>query len=138
MAFFASINSRAGMLTGRPLWDAFKKLAANFGLLEPGTTDSGAADYALVLANMYKTVTRSRATAQTLTVPTNATVPFPIGTQIPAIQTGAGALTIQAAGGVTLQQLAAKTLVVAGQHGRVVLTKIAANTWNVSGDLTAA
>lgn len=136
MPLFGSIRNMAGFNAGGGLAAVLKVIANNFGLLEPSVTDSGAADYVLALND--RIVTRSRATAQTLTVPLNATVAIPIGTQVHGIQTGAGALTVQAAGGVTINRRAFFTAVAAGQFSAFTLRKVAANVWNLSGDLTAA
>ena len=50
--------------------------------------------YTLVLSDEGKLVTLTSATAVTLTIPTNASVAFPIGTQIDLSQDGAGAVTV--------------------------------------------
>lgn len=136
MPLFNEIPSTAGKYSGKGLITAFKIIAANFGLINPVTQDSGAADY--ILEQNKTLVTRSRATAQTVTIPLNATLPIPIGTRYDVIVADAGVLTVQGAtGAVTLTKLAAKTLT-AAQGARVVLIKIGTNAWHVSGDLTAA
>jgi len=134
MGLFARIAAGAGWNSGRAMRDALAKADANFQLLEPGIKDSAAADYVPVLTD--RLITRSRATAQTLTLPTNVAVAFPIGTVLVVIQTGAGALTLVAPAGGAINKLAAKTLVVGGQYSRVTLTKMSANGWNANGDLT--
>lgn len=136
MGIFARIAAGAGWDSGRRTRDALAKADANFQLLEPSVKASAAANYVPVQGD--KVISRTNAGAQTVTVPANATTAFPVGTQILVEQSSAGALTIAAAGGVTLNKLASKTLVAAGQFAMVRLTKIAANVWNVSGDLTAA
>jgi hypothetical protein len=52
--------------------------------------------YTFVLADNGKLVTASNASAQTYSIPTNASVAYPIGTQINIIQIGAGQVTINA------------------------------------------
>lgn len=139
MALFADHDSGAGYHPGRRLANVLKTIAANLAKLEPsaGVKSSAAANYSLVLADRYVRGTKADA-AQTVTVPTNATVAFEIGTVIRVEATTAQVLTIAAAGGVTIRQLAAKTLAIAGQYGVATLVKVAANEWTVSGDLAAA
>lgn len=136
MAFFGALNTGP---TGAWFGNIARNLAAiaaNFALIEPGVVDDGNADHVLALTDVGKTVLRSRATAQTQTLPSNATAAIPIGAAIPVIQTGAGALTFQAGAGATVTKLAAKSLVASAQHARVTATKISTNGWHIGGDLT--
>ena len=57
--------------------------------------------YTLALADAYKTVSFDNASAQTITIPTNAVIPFPIGTRIELQRRGAGLPSLSYAG-VTL------------------------------------
>jgi len=68
------------------------------------------------------------ASAATITIPTNATVAFPIGTLIEVLQAGAGAVTVAAASGVTLNP--GNTSITA-QWKSVFLRKRATDTWVV-------
>lgn len=130
---FASLALRAGSDAGPAMIRAMRTIAANFALLEPaaGVVSSAAADYVPQIGN--KTITRTNAAAQTVTVPTNATVAHDIGTKIDVIAAGAGALTIVAAAGVTINHL--RTLAVAN-GGTARLIKVSANVWNLTGDNT--
>ena len=94
-----------------------------------------AASYTLVLLDDGKVVEVSFATANALTVPLNATVAFPIGTQITVIQTGAGQTTITATAGVTIN--ATPGLKLRAQWSAATLIKRATNTWVAIGDLAA-
>jgi len=76
-----------------------------------------------------------KATAQTVTIPTNATVAYPIGTSIDILQTGAGQVTIAGASGVTVN--ATPGLKLRTQWSSATLFKRATDTWVVMGDLTA-
>ncbi len=91
------------------------------------------ASYTLVLSDDGKLIDMNSATAQTLTVPVNASVAFPVGTQILVRQKGAGQVTIAGAAGVTLVAAdnALKTRV---QHSTAGLIKVATDTWVVFGD----
>ena len=100
------------------------------------TTNRQTASYTLVLADANKLVEMNVATANTLTVPTNATVAFPIGTQILIAQYGAGAATITAASGVTLRSESAK-LKTNGQYAGATIVKIATDEWYAFGNLIA-
>lgn len=139
MAFFADHDSGAGYHPGRRLANVLKTIAANFAKLEPsaGVKSSAAANYALVLTDRHVRATKADG-AQTITVPTNATVAFEVGTRVRIEATTAQVVTIAAAGGVTIRKLATKGLTVVGQYGVVTLEKVAANEWIASGDLGAA
>ena len=76
-----------------------------------------------------------KATAQTVTIPTNASVAYPVGTSIDILQTGAGQVTIAGAGGVTVNSTPGLKL--RTQWSSATLFKRAENTWVVFGDLTA-
>jgi hypothetical protein len=72
--------------------------------------------------------------ANTFTIPTNATAPFAIGTELDVIQGGAGQITFAGAGGVTLDARGG-LLHSNGQWSRVRLYKRATDEWILSGDL---
>lgn len=82
-------------------------------------------NYTLALFDQDGRVEMNLAGANTLTVPTNATVAFPIGTEVRIVQIGAGATTISGAGGVTVDNAG----VVGGQWKSVMLYKRATNEW---------
>ena len=75
------------------------------------------------------------ASALTLTIPTDSTLNFPIGTSIDILQTSTGQVTIAGAGGVTVN--ATPGLKLRTTWSSCTLFKRAANTWVVYGDLTA-
>ena len=77
----------------------------------------------------------NKATATTLTIPTNATIAWPIGTSIDILQTGAGQVTIAGAAGVTVN--ATPGLKLRTQWSSASLLKRATDSWVVVGDLTA-
>ena len=60
------------------------------------------ASYTGVLTDAGKTVTMTNASANTFTVPANASVAYPTGTRINILNLGAGACTVTAIGGVTI------------------------------------
>ena len=77
----------------------------------------------------------AKATATTITIPTDATLNFPVGTSIDILQTSTGQVTIAGAGGVTVN--ATPGLKLRTTWSSATLFKRAANTWVVYGDLTA-
>ena len=92
------------------------------------------ASYTLVLADDAKLIGLDSASAITLTVPTNASVPFPLGTQILVRQIGAGRVTISPASGVTLATALSENKTRA-QGSVAGLIKVGTNVWSVFGDL---
>jgi hypothetical protein len=91
--------------------------------------------YTLALTDSGKLVTLNNASAVTLTVPTNATVAFPVGTQIDLAQLGAGQVTVAAAAGVTINSTPG--LKISARYGGARLVKLATDTWLLTGDLSA-
>ena len=77
----------------------------------------------------------NKSSATTLTIPTNASVAFPVGTSIDILQTGTGQVTIAGAGGVTVN--ATPGLKLRTQWSSATLFKRATDTWVVYGDLLA-
>jgi hypothetical protein len=77
----------------------------------------------------------AKATATTITIPTDATLNFPIGTSLDILQTSTGQVTIAGAAGVTVN--ATPGLKLRTTWSSATLFKRAANTWVVYGDLTA-
>ena len=92
--------------------------------------------YTPVLTDAGKVVTLTNGSAITVTVPTNASVAFPIGTQITFAQTGAGQVTFAGAVGVTVYS-ADSFLNLRTQYSSGTLIKTATNTWLLIGDIAA-
>jgi predicted TIM-barrel enzyme len=92
--------------------------------------------YTAVLTDDGKLVTMSNASANTITIPPNSGVAFGIGTQINIAQLGAGATTIVAGSGVTLNSAGAK-LKLDAQYAVATCVKTDTNTWFVVGNLKA-
>jgi hypothetical protein len=92
--------------------------------------------YTLALTDVAKVVSLSNASAITLTVPTNASVAFPVGTQILLYQGGAGQVTVAGDSGVDVRSEGAKLKIV-GQYGVAGLLKLATNEWVAFGNLEA-
>jgi len=86
------------------------------------------ASYVLVLSDKYKLVEMNVATSNTLTVPANSSVAFPIGSIISVTQYGVGVTTIVAGGGVTIRS-SAGVLTSPQQYAPMVLQKIDTDEW---------
>ena len=84
-------------------------------------------------------ITASNASAQTYSIPTNASVAFPIGCQINIIQIGAGQVTINAVTPATTTVLStgatAASPKLRAQYSSATLVKVATDTWYVIGDI---
>ena len=97
--------------------------------------DKKATSYTLVLGDAYELIEMEVSTANTLTIPTNASVPFPLGTQILVSQLGTGQTTITPAVGVTIRSSGGKTKT-AAQYSMCTLIKRGTNEWYLAGDIT--
>lgn len=123
--------STAQTLTNKTLTAPVINLALN---AQTGTT------YTFVAGDNGKLVTASNASAQTYSIPTNATTAFPIGTQINIIQIGAGQVTIQAAssGTTTVSSTGATATApkLRAQYSAATLIKASTDLWYVTGDIS--
>jgi hypothetical protein len=85
-------------------------------------------------------ITASNASAQTYSIPTNASVAFPIGCQINIIAIGTGQVTIQAVTSGTTTVLSTGATVAApklrAQYSSATLIKVGTDTWYVIGDIS--
>ena len=137
-----TLSTTSSTTDARISWDTTnKKLQVGNGTISLDfassnvITNAQVASYTLVLADKDKLVEVSNASANTLTVPLNSSVAFPVGTQITILQTGAGQTTITATGGVTIN--ATPGLKLRAQWSSVTLIKRATDTWVALGDLQA-
>lgn len=131
------LKGAAGWGAGRALQAALVKVAQNMGFLKPMVRSSAAANYTLALDDRHVRATKADG-AQTVTVPTNATVAFDIGTRIRIEAATAQTVTIAPVSGtVTIRKLATKSLAIVGQYGVVTLEKVAVNEWVATGDFAA-
>lgn len=101
--------------------------------------DAETASYTAVLANNGQVVTMDNASANTFSIPTNASVAFAIGTQINVLQIGAGQTTIQAVtSGTTTIQSTAETAAapkIRARYGMATCVKAGTDLWYVIGDI---
>jgi len=100
------------------------------------TISQKTASYTLsALTERDSMIEMNSASATTLTVPTNATVAYPVGTSIDLLRVGAGAVDVAAAAGVTIN--ATPGLKLRAQWSSATLIKRATDTWVLVGDLSA-
>ena len=120
----------AQTLTNKTLTDPKINLAFD---PQTGTT------YTTVLNDNGQVVTMNNASANTLSIPTNASVAYPVGTQINVLQIGAGQTTIQAvtSGTTTILSTAATAAApkIRARYGMATCIKAATDTWYVVGDI---
>ena len=105
------------------------------GLVAYTINEQTGTSYTPVLTDQYQVlITRSNASASTLTIPLNSSVAFAIGTVITVLNKGAGVVTISGAGGVTVTSggatSASPTL---AQYKSCALIKLATDSWYVVG-----
>jgi len=102
--------------------------------------DAETASYTAVLANDGQVVTMDNASPNTFSIPTNASVAFPIGTQINVLQIGAGQTTIQAVTSGTTSILSTGATAAApkirARYGAATCIKAATDLWYVIGDIS--
>ena len=95
--------------------------------------------YTPVLGDAVVFITLSNASAISVTIPTNAVVAYPVGTQLNFIQLGAGQVTISAvtSGTTTIQSAAATSTSpkLRTQYSSASAIKIATDVWCVVGDI---
>lgn len=100
--------------------------------------------YTLVLADASALISMNNAAANTLTIPPNTAVAFPYPgdggfdgcTQVIIRQAGAGQTLIAPGSGVTLHSRGG-VFHLAGQYAYAMLTQIALDIWELSGDIVA-
>jgi hypothetical protein len=101
------------------------------------TINQQTSSYTAALGDAAKLVEILNSSATTFSIPTDASVNFPIGTQISILQTGTGQVTIAAVTSETTTVNATPGLKLRAQWSAATLIKRAANLWVVTGDLSA-
>jgi hypothetical protein len=113
------------------------KLLAGSVLEAPISTNAQAGtSYVIGLSDAGKLIEMNSASANTIIIPTNASVAFPVGTKIDFIQTGAGATSASPTSGVTLNSDTNKRTINA-QWAAATLIKRGTDTWALIGALKA-
>jgi hypothetical protein len=126
------------MATGFPASTGDVLTAPMFNELVQFTINSqSGTTYTLAASDQYQVlVLTTNASAKTVSIPTDATTNFGIGTAITILNTGAADTTIQAvtSGTTTVTSAGASSAAPKlGQHKAATCIKTAANTWRVVG-----
>ncbi len=114
-------------------WTTSTGFGCNTISYSAGAVGTQTSNYTLVLGDQSNTVLLSSGSAITATIPPNASVAFPVGAQVVLIQYGAGASSLVAGAGVTIDR--PSTLNFIGQYSIVMVIKIATNEWIATGAL---
>jgi hypothetical protein len=120
---------------GTSLWGALPYRKGTDGADAPtilGFNDQTSTSYTLVLSDKNKVVTLANASPITLTVPTDSSAPFEIGTTVNLLQAGAGQVTVVGASGVSVRSTPGLKL--RAQWSSASLYKWKTNEWILSGD----
>jgi hypothetical protein len=115
--------------------EALNAFEAGLNETIPLNTQTGTT-YTLAVGDAGQLVTLTNASAITLTVPTNASVPFAIGTQITITRAGSGSLTVVGDTGVTVNSTDGLSKLRV-QWSSATLIKSNTNSWILIGDLSA-
>lgn len=128
------------MPTGFPAATGDVMTAAMYnGLINYTLNSQTGTTYTLALTDQYQVlVVTSNAGTKTVSIPTDASVAFPNGTAITILNTGAGALTINAvtAGTTTVTSAGAtSTAPTVAQYRAAQCIKTGTNAWTVVGSV---
>jgi hypothetical protein len=115
--------------------EALNAFEAGLNETIPLNTQTGTT-YTLAETDAGHLITLTNSSAITLTVPTNASVPFANGTQITIAQNGAGQVTVAGDVGVTISS-ADSYLKLRTQYSAGTLIKTGTNSWILIGDTSA-
>jgi hypothetical protein len=105
-------------------------------ILPPSNVIEKTSAHTLELSDAQKIIEVNSASAVNITIPDNSSIDFPIGSNIDIVQTGAGQVTIDGEGGVTLLSKDSNTKT-NSQYSGVTIYKQSSNTWILIGDLTS-
>jgi len=107
--------------------------------LNLSVNDQTGTTYTFALTDNGKFITASNSSAQTYSIPTNASVAFPVGSQVHIIQINSGQVTVQAADSGTTTVLSTGATAAApkikAQYGAISCIKTATDTWYVIGNI---
>lgn len=127
-------------ITGMPYSTGDVLTAADMNALTAFSVPAAqTADYTPVLNDQYQTlILMNKATAINFTIPTNASVAYPVGTTITVLNIGAGTLTIKAVTPATTTVNSAGATAAqptVAQYKSAVCIKTATDTWYVVGGI---
>lgn len=90
--------------------------------------------YTFVIGDAFKVVTCTNASAVAVTIPTNASVAFPVGARLDVLMGGAGAVTLTGDSGVVVNGVSAGGAAISAQYSGISLLKTATDTWIMFGN----
>jgi len=93
--------------------------------------------YQVAVADANTVITVTHANAKIVTIPLNATAAVPVGAVIEVIGLGAGAVSLDAVAGVTLNGIDGGICALSAQYSTGWLRKIGTDAWIVSGGVGA-
>lgn len=128
------------MASGFPFSTGQVLSATNMNGLTSFTVGSDqTADYTPVIADQYQAlIPMNKATAVNFTIPTNASVAYPVGTVLTILNKGAGAVTIKAVTSGTTTVLSGGAVAAQptlAQYKSAACIKTATDTWYVVGGI---
>lgn len=133
-ALSGKLSASAGAVGTTNLADSAVTRAKAASDLLGVTQNSQSAAYTLALSDIGKHVYSANTGAQTVTIPTNASVAFPVGAAVSLVNNGTTAITVSTTG-ITLKQAGTtntgnRTL---GVNGLATLLKVGTDTWFITG-----
>ena len=126
-------NQVLTVVAGVPAWAAAATGSGPPVNAQTGTSYTLALTDAPAASANQGVVTMNNASANTLTIPANASVAFPVGTVVSVIQLGAGQTTI-AITSDTLNNPSSVTT--RARYSTLILSKVASTVWILGGDMT--
>jgi sporulation protein YlmC with PRC-barrel domain len=118
--------------------DIKSNAAIELGKLADSTIDTKTGNYTLVLTDKNKFIEMNVGSANTLSIPTDASVNFPIGSQVNITQYGTGKTQVVAVTPGTTSVRSTPGVFLRAQYSSATLIKRAANEWYLIGDLSAS
>jgi hypothetical protein len=95
---------------------------------------TGATGYTAAITDNDNLIVFTANSGVVFTIPANASVAFPVGSTLTAVQGGTGQVAATGATGVTLNTPSSLTTRV--QYSTMSVTQVSANSWVLGGDLT--
>jgi hypothetical protein len=132
------IHNASGVPTATSLTGDVTVTSTGVTSITDRTIDTKTANYTLVLTDKNKFIEMNVGSANTVSVPTDASVNFPIGAQINITQYGAGKTQVVAVTPATTSIRSTPGSYLRAQYSSATLIKRAANEWYLIGDLSAS
>jgi len=130
-------KTTAQVLTNKDLTSGTNTFPSTLALRDIAINAQTGTTYTTVLADNGKLVTQTNGSSIATTIALNSSVNYPVGAQITFAQLGAGQVTIQGAGGVTVVSTAATASApkLRAQYSTATAIQTSTNNWLVVGDV---